>query len=60
MELEHYLQVNAWIGSGIRVLRANPAQWEGQARLKWPLIQSICTPYESLQPHIAKLRTMVE
>lgn len=50
MELEHYNLVQRWIASEIRVLQANPRQWEGQARLDWPRVKAICVPFESLNP----------
>lgn len=48
MELEHFNTVNKWIGDEIRVLANNSKQWEGQARLDWPRVKSICVPYENL------------
>jgi len=48
MELEHYNVVNTWIGDEVRVLTTNPTHWEGQARLGWPRVRSICLPFESL------------
>jgi len=48
MELEHYNVVNQWIGSEIRILRANPTQWEGQGRLGWFRVKMICLPFENL------------
>jgi len=48
MELEHFLEVTAWIGNEVRVLQTNPQQWEGQARLQWPRVRSIIVPFEHL------------
>lgn len=48
MDIETFNIIQIWIGDGIRILTVNPKQWEGQARLKWHTIQSLCGPYDEL------------
>ena len=60
MELEHFLQVNAWIGDELRIIQNNPKQWEGQARLNYLRIRSILVPYENLVPILTKLDGMIQ
>lgn len=60
MELEHFLVVTAWIGDEIRILQTNPRQWEGQARLDWPRVRSIITPFEHLAPWAAKIDGLLQ
>jgi hypothetical protein len=60
MELEHFLTVTSWIGDELRVLQTNPRQWEGQARLDWPRVKSICVPFESLEPWTRRLDGLLQ
>jgi len=60
MELEHFLVVTAWIGNELRVLQTNPPQWEGQARLDWPRVRSIITPFEHLAPWATKIDGLLQ
>lgn len=48
MDIETFNIIQIWIGDGIRILTTNPKQWEGQARLKWHTILSLCGPYDEL------------
>ena len=60
MDVEHFNVVTSWIGDALRVLQTNPAQFEGQARLKWPVVQSIVVPFESLQPFAARITARLQ
>jgi hypothetical protein len=60
MELEHFLVVTQWIGDELRVLQTQPKQWEGQARLRWPVVKSICVPFEALEPWTRRLDGLLQ
>ena len=60
IELEHYLVVQSWIADEVRVLTTNPTQWEGQMRLGWPRVRSICVPFESLEPWVQRIDRWVQ
>jgi hypothetical protein len=60
MELEHYNVVNQWIASELRILTTNAKQWEGQARLDWPKVRSICAPFELLAPWTRKINELLQ
>lgn len=60
MELEHYNVVNQWIASELRILTTNSKQWEGQARLDWPKVRSICAPFELLNPWTRKINELLQ
>jgi hypothetical protein len=60
MELEHFLTVTEWIGDELRVLQTNPRQWEGQARLDWRRVKSICVPFDALEPWTRRLDTLLQ
>lgn len=60
MELEHYNLINKWIGDEIRILTTNSKQFEGQARLKWPVVRSICAAFDSLAPWTHKIDEMLQ
>lgn len=60
LELEHYTDVVRWIGDEIRVLQTNPTHWEGQARLGWPRVRSICVTFEPLAPWTQRIDTLLQ
>jgi hypothetical protein len=60
MELEHFVAVTQWIGDEIRVVQANPRQWEGQARLDWPRVRSMVVPFERLGSAVQRLDALLQ
>lgn len=60
MELEHFLIVMTWIGDEIRILRTNPRQWEGLARLDWRRVRNICVPFERLEPAVKRIDALIQ
>jgi len=60
LELEHFLEVTAWIGDTLRVVQTQPRQWEGQARLRWPRVRSIVVPFEALAPWAQRIDALVQ
>jgi len=55
MELEQRNTITNWIADGTRILIVNPKKWEGQARLEWPKVRSMCGPYDSLSEWVSKI-----
>jgi hypothetical protein len=60
MELEHFNFISVWLANGIRILQVNQTQWEGQARLEWPKVRSLCGPYDSLTGWVNKTEALLQ
>jgi hypothetical protein len=60
MEDEQRQIIVTWIADGIRVLIVQPKQWEGQARLNWPKVRSMCGPYDNLLVYAAQIDRLLQ
>jgi len=60
MDIDTFNTINDWIVNEIRVTTHNPKQWEGQARLEWNKIRSLCGPYDSLNEWVEKMNRLIQ
>lgn len=64
MESETLAYINSWISMVLRVTTSpqgkSAKQWEGQARLDWIKIRSLCGPYDKLNASVIKIDRLLQ
>lgn len=61
MDPEHLSIIVHWVAMNDSILTGSqPELFEAKARETWPVVRSICGPYDSLQPFVSKLDFLLQ